>query len=109
MLEQAFYWVMLALFSGGFLAYGYCVVTGRPIFDDAAKDASPSVVRLRALLWTSLCLWLAVRAVRRLFPDALPDGVLVGVFGLAAIGVVVGVAARVWLRVRAGRSVDRVG
>jgi hypothetical protein len=106
MVEQAFSWLVLALFSVGFLVYLCSLVTGRSLGDEV-EDAPPSVIRLRSLLWLSVCLWLAAKSADRLLPadpDAVLSDVLLGVVVVAWAGITVGVVAWVRQRMAAARE-----
>jgi hypothetical protein len=111
MLAQLFDWSVLALFSIGFVMHLYPLVMGRSIKDAVpATDPSTSVVRVRGLLWMSVCLWLVAKSVHRLFPvgpDAVLTHVLLGAVAVAWVGIAVGVMAWVRHRLVAVRGANR--
>jgi len=113
MLRNVFDWLLLAGLSLAFLAHLFALLVGRPIWGGApVKAVSPSVIRLRGLLWMSVSLWLVAKWVHRLLPvgpDAMVDDVLLGVMVIAWVGIAVGVAA--WVRQRAAgeRAADQFG
>jgi hypothetical protein len=91
----------------------FTLLVERPVWGGVpVKDASPSVVRLRSLLWMSVSLWLTAKWAHRLFPagpNAMLNHVLLGVIVIAWVGIVVGVAAWGWQRVAGKRAADQLG